>query len=320
MNIKNLRTVSLIIILLVVSILLSGCSGYVVVDDNEAPTAKIAPNKLGNYAPLKVTFDGSASSDADGNIISYDWEFGDGTTAQGVQTEHTFQDDGLYTVRLTVTDDEGATSSTTTSIKVLNPKPQVNFNFSPNVPLVGETVRFDAGETFDPASVQPQYVKSFRWSFGDGTQKNGSVVEKTYSQPGFYTVELSVMDDDNAMSTKTRQIEVEARPVARYSGKIIDTRNCNFSASSNSSTTNNITPQLEPAVCEVKVLFDGSESNDPQGNIVSYHWDFDDEGAMGSGPQTVHWFEWTDQDYYDVKLTVVDDHGLENSLTKRLSR
>jgi PKD repeat protein len=65
-----------------------------------------------------VSFDGSGSSDADGSVVSYDWQFGDGGTASGAQALHTYATAGTYTVTLTVTDDSGLAASATTTVTV----------------------------------------------------------------------------------------------------------------------------------------------------------------------------------------------------------
>jgi len=66
-----------------------------------------------------VSFDGSGSFDPDGTIFSYDWDFGDGNTGTGVTPTHTYAAPGIYTVTLTVTDDEGATDTATTTADIL---------------------------------------------------------------------------------------------------------------------------------------------------------------------------------------------------------
>ena len=84
---------------------------------NQDPIAAFTPNNTSGTAPLTVSFDASASSDSDGNIVSYAWDFGDGNTATGVNASNTFAA-GTYTVKLTVTDDDGATDETTQTITV----------------------------------------------------------------------------------------------------------------------------------------------------------------------------------------------------------
>ena len=85
---------------------------------NSPPTAVIIVNKTSDYAPLSLVFDASQSSDHDGSITGYSWDFGDGTNSLGSQASHTYTNLGQFTVTLTVTDNDGATSTTTISIDV----------------------------------------------------------------------------------------------------------------------------------------------------------------------------------------------------------
>jgi hypothetical protein len=65
-----------------------------------------------------VQFDGSQSSDSDGSIASYLWDFGDGTSGEGVTTSHTYGIAETYAVTLAVTDDDGATATDTAVVNV----------------------------------------------------------------------------------------------------------------------------------------------------------------------------------------------------------
>ena len=65
-----------------------------------------------------MTFDGSGSTDADGPIVAWTWNFGDGTSATGAVVEHDYVNPGSYTVVLTVTDDTGLTDTASTAITV----------------------------------------------------------------------------------------------------------------------------------------------------------------------------------------------------------
>ena len=90
------------------------------VNPNQAPTASMQFAPGCGTAPLAVAFDGSRSSDADGTVASYAWDFGDGSSATGATPTHTYTNPGSYTVVLTVTDDGGSTSQWTDSITILS--------------------------------------------------------------------------------------------------------------------------------------------------------------------------------------------------------
>ena len=86
---------------------------------NQSPIASFTANPTSGVAPLGVSFNASNSSDSDGSIISYAWDFKDGSTGNGQSINHTFSSIGSYNVLLTVTDDKGATDSTTEEIEVI---------------------------------------------------------------------------------------------------------------------------------------------------------------------------------------------------------
>jgi PKD repeat protein len=88
------------------------------VSSNAAPSACFDANPLSGAAPLDVQFDAGCSSDPDGGTLTYTWDFGDGWGATGAQTANTYWDQGLYYVTLTVTDSQGASSSTSKRISV----------------------------------------------------------------------------------------------------------------------------------------------------------------------------------------------------------
>ncbi|MBI3949103.1 MAG: PKD domain-containing protein [Acidobacteria bacterium] len=111
---------------------------------NQPPVANAGPDRTVNVG-TSVTFDGSASFDPDGTIVSYFWNFGDGTTASGQLVSHAYNSAGVFTVTLTVTDNAGATASDTALITVTmvdTTPPLVTLQ----APVGGETI--PAGSTF----------------------------------------------------------------------------------------------------------------------------------------------------------------------------
>src|SRR5690606_3997177 len=75
---------------------------------NQAPVASFVADPSSGVAPLEVSFDASGSEDPDGEIVSYEWDFGDGNSGEGAVVSHTFEEPGSYEVTLTVTDDRSA--------------------------------------------------------------------------------------------------------------------------------------------------------------------------------------------------------------------
>ena len=85
---------------------------------NQPPTASFTANPNPGTVNQLISFDGSASTDSDGNIVSHAWDFGDGNNGSGVSPNHTYADTGWYTVQLTVTDDDGATGQTSQNLYI----------------------------------------------------------------------------------------------------------------------------------------------------------------------------------------------------------
>ena len=181
---------------------------------NRPPLASFTENAKTVLTGEVIHFDASSSEDQDGSIISYLWDFGDETTAVGVKVNHAYEDDGVYTVTLTVIDDDGATASTS-AVKTVSNRPPVAY-FTENATIVkkGEVIHFDASESHDPDG----YIVSYFWDFGDGTNATDVTVDHAYGEDGNYTVTLTVTDDDGASwsvnATKTVEKEVAGWPLA----------------------------------------------------------------------------------------------------------
>jgi PKD repeat protein len=162
---------------------------------NIAPTASYTSS----ISHLALSVNGSASSDADGTIISYSWDFGDGSTGTGVTATHTYAAAGSYPVTLTVGDDGGATgTSTTTVVATAIQPPTASFTST----VTGPSVAFDASGSFDPDGT----ITSYAWTFGDGTTGTGVNPTHVYATAGTYNVTLTVTDDDSATGTQTNPV------------------------------------------------------------------------------------------------------------------
>lgn len=88
---------------------------------NQAPIASFSTSYSSPNIPVYITLDASASSDSDGTIASYAWDFGDGTYASGKTATHTYSKAGTYAIKLTVTDNGGLTGTKTVSLATIDP-------------------------------------------------------------------------------------------------------------------------------------------------------------------------------------------------------
>jgi PKD repeat protein len=85
------------------------------------PEAKIAASPLGGMAPLEVSFSGVDSEDPSGGTLTYQWDFGDGTSGSGVDVKHTYEKGGFFTATLTATDDEKNAGTASVDLYISDP-------------------------------------------------------------------------------------------------------------------------------------------------------------------------------------------------------
>ncbi|GAA1627016.1 PKD domain-containing protein [Georgenia ruanii] len=177
----------------------------------DAPPPNVAPTAAftSTAANLAASFDAAGSSDPDGTIASYAWDFGDGATGTGVKPSHTYAAAGTYTVRLTVTDNVGATGTVTHAVTVTAPQPG---NVAPTAAFTSTAAdlaaSFDAAGSSDPDGT----IASYAWDFGDGATGTGVTASHTYAAAGTYTVRLTVTDNVGATGTVSHAVTVTAPP------------------------------------------------------------------------------------------------------------
>lgn len=106
---------------------------YLKVAANQAPVAMASVSTSAGVAPLSVDFSSAGSSDPDGSIAAYRWDFGDNTSSALANANHIYNTAGSYMAKLTVTDDQGATAtSSPIAITVSDPAPATSVK--PGVP------------------------------------------------------------------------------------------------------------------------------------------------------------------------------------------
>ena len=155
-------------------------------------------------APLIVQFDGSSSSAYQGNIVSYEWDFGDGSskTIVGAVVSHKYNDVGVFDAKLKVLTNNQESASTSKTIYVREIPLKACFTPSRTSGLAPLTVSFDA-------KCSTGAVASQHWTFGDGEESTARGPSHTFEYPGAYTVSLEVSDSKSNVSTVQEVIVVE---------------------------------------------------------------------------------------------------------------
>ncbi len=263
---------------------------------NKAPLARFTFSPKEPKIGETVTFDGSASYDPDGKIISYFWDFGDGETAQGATTTHAFKKASEFDVILQVTDDRGANTTLAKTVRVVlpNQSPVAIFTVEPLEPTVNQEVTFDASAAADPDGT----IVSYSWDFGDQTAGQGKIVKHRYKAAGTYKVTLTITDDKGATSSAFQNLVIKEQALPPNQPPLV---------------TFSFTP-TDPKANE-PVEFDASGSTD-DGEIVRYFWEFGD-GETAEGQTVTHTYKTAGT--FTVKLTLTDDRGAKNSLTRTLT-
>ena len=188
-------------------------SGQAAASSNLAAPVAVAsaPTYTSIIAPAYVGFDGSASSDSDGTIDGWYWDFGDGNTASGELVNHTYNSPGSYMVTLTVTDDDGLSANDSLTIVVLNQAPIALANADTTSGTAPLTLNFSSADSSDPDSSGS--ITAYLWLFGDGASSTEPNPKHTYNSAGQFTATLTVTDNLGASDTATLLLEVAAPPV-----------------------------------------------------------------------------------------------------------
>ena len=244
---------------------------------NQPPQARFTTTRS-LVAPWEiVAFDAESSTDPDGTIVSYMWDFGDGFTANGILVRHAYVHSGRFSVVLTVVDNS-QTSTTATSEMTVDVPPIAAFSTSLNTAPPGLPILFDASASMDSDGT----IVSYAWDFGDGQTGAGVSVTHAYANNGTFTVRLAVADDLGAVDNVAGSIEIGNR------GPSI------VSASPQASIV------LGPGDAETLVVV----ASDPDGDLLTYSWLVD--GLSVGGSSSVYVFHGSNVGTHVVRVLVSD--------------
>ncbi len=180
---------------------------------NNLPVAEFSIDKQEGTVPLTVSLNATASTDSDGTVEKYHWDFGDGGIGYGRLITYTFENKGDFTVTLKAIDNLGDYAKKSMIIKVSQPGQPGNSNNPPvakfsadkqegTVPL---TVNFNATASTDSDGT----VKKYHWDFGDGGIGYGRIITYTFEKKGDFTVKLKAIDDDGNVNFTEQIIQVK---------------------------------------------------------------------------------------------------------------
>ena len=259
---------------------------------NNAPVAVATASATSGNAPLAVTFSGLASTDADGDALTYAWDLdGDNLLDDSTAAQPTFNytTPGTYTVTLKVTDADGAFSTAAVVIKV-NAAPKAVATASATSGTAPLAVTFSGLGSTDAEGDALTYA----WDLDGDTQLDDSTAAQpsfNYTTPGTYTVTLKVTDTTGAAGTATVAITVNAAP----------------KAVATASTTSGTAP--------LAVAFNGLASTDADGDALTYAWDLDGDTQLDDAVVAQPAFIYTTPGTYTVTLRVNDNKGASSTAT-----
>jgi PKD repeat protein len=185
-----------------------------------APAANKPPTSAFTQActGLSCTFT-DGSTDTDGTVTGWSWNFGDGGTSTTRSPGHTYATGGAYTVTLVATDNNGATATSSKAITVSAP----TANKAPTAGFVVTCNKLACRFT-NRSSDTDGSVVAWKWTFGNGTTSTAVNPTRTYAAAGTYTVTLKVTDDDGATNTKSQSIPITSAITLTATGRVDATK------------------------------------------------------------------------------------------------
>jgi len=252
-------------------------ASIIVIVENVLPTAQADADPYSVFEDEPITFDGSGSWDTPSDIISFNWDFGNGTQSTEVSPVHVFQEQGDYTVTLTAIDLFGGESKAMLSISVTNIEPWIVVSNVTGMHYPGKPLHFTVAA--DDTSMDLPSLE-YTWDFDDGTIGYEQNITHMFTEAGIFNVTVTVTDDNGASDSANILIII---------------------------TDPEITTSVSdaPIYQDEKVFFDASHELD-DGSFV-YTWNFGD-GTTEVWKDTTHTY--IQSGIFSPWLII--DNGIEN--------
>jgi len=229
-------------------------------------------------ADLDVVFT-DLSTSTNGNIISWNWDFGDAGFSTDQHPQHAYSAGGNYTVTLIITNDKGCVKVMTQNVPV-DPTPQGNFTYGPS--CVNTLIVFT-----DLTTILSGSVVSWSWDFGDGSPAdNNQNPQHTYASTGNYNVTLITISDNGCSDTIIQTVTVNQLPVADFN--ILNACSNEFTQFVDASTIGG-------------------------GVIVSWNWDFGDGSPNDNSQSPSHVY--STSGIFNTTLIVISGSGCSDTIT-----
>jgi PKD repeat protein len=191
---------------------------------NQMPMADAGGPYEGEAGTTLIQFDGSGSTDLDDDVLTYSWNFGDGTLAEGSMPTHTYVSAGTYDVTLVVNDGQTDSDASVTTATIVEPVVNLAPAADPGGPYTGrpgQSVVFDGSGSADPNGDPLTY----NWDFGDGGMGEGVETSHIYAAAGTYRVALVVNDGQLDSDAVTTTVDI-TEAVDQSDGEALYNTNC----------------------------------------------------------------------------------------------
>lgn len=266
-----------------------GCPG-----DTVFATVNVLPEPIADYSTNIVCEGGQTDFNdlsllSSGNIVSWSWDFGDGSPMNIDQNpDHVFTSPGIYPVNLQVSSDQGCTSTITNQVTV-NPSPLVDFTFT-------NVCEDDPNLFLSTSTIASGSLTNYTWQFGDNTPSaTGPNVLHLYTDFGFYNATLTATSDQGCLSSFTQTVFVSPTPTPSF--------------------------DIVSACKDSLVLV--STSSTVEGTldyIATHEWDFGDpaSGANNTTMEVNPVHVYAASGFYTITLTITTGNGCTNTLQRQI--